>query len=90
MSLSTKIEYRGARLQLEISDEHVQLRINGIVRDETPTGDVQRLSSTVQTDYEWHEFIEAVVAFTDRGIQASLLANGQELISQQHPVPVSP
>ena len=70
-------DYRGARLKLEITpDRQVCLFINGILREKVcATGHHIRVSSTVQTDYEWHEFIEGRIEFTGDGVSASLLAN---------------
>ena len=44
-----------------------------------------RVSSTVQTDYEWHEFIEGVVIFDRGAVTARIIANNQELVSRQFP-----
>ena len=40
-----------------------------------------RLSSSVQTDYEWHEYIEALVEYGPTTIVARLLASSVELAS---------
>jgi len=68
--------YRGAHLKLEISDKgKTQLLINTLVRDEGSSEETLRLSSVVQTDYEWHELIEGLVSFEPGSITATLLAN---------------
>lgn len=67
--------YRGAHLKLEISEGKTQLLINGLVRDEGSSEKTLRLSSVVQTDYEWHELIEGIVSFEPGSITATLLAN---------------
>ena len=57
------------------------LSINGIERQSVkgdPTATLH-LSSTVQTDYEWHEFIEGIVRPGADGVEAVLLANKAEI-----------
>ena len=87
MSHTLKTHYRGADLTLEaaVAPASVNLRINGLVRDSarsTVTPITLKVSSTVQTDYEWHEFIEATVDYRDGEIHARLTANNQELASE--------
>lgn len=80
--------YRGANLELTFDGKgQAALLINGIVRQSTEveTGDTARLSSTVQTDYEWHEFIEAIVRPQGNAIEAILIANNAELARQTYP-----
>ncbi|MCB1693227.1 MAG: hypothetical protein KDI19_10710 [Pseudomonadales bacterium] len=81
MAHTLEARYRGATLTLEIEPgEAASLRINGLVRERQPLGQsVVRLSSTVQTDYEWHEFIEGIVTPGTGQIEARLVANNQEL-----------
>jgi len=78
-------DYRGATLRLECAgDAGAILRINGLVREERSRDPDQqhaviRLTSTVQTDYEWHEFIEGIVDYNDDRITATLIANSAEI-----------
>ena len=63
---------------------HAELRIKNISREvidseNNPSRIV--LSTTLQTDYEWHEFIEGVVQFETDKIQAKLFANKMEIAS---------
>ena len=77
--------YRGAQLKLEISDDgKTQLLINGLVRDDGSSETTVRLSSVVQTDYEWHEFIEGIVSFEPGGFTASLFANNTNLVRKTY------
>lgn len=76
--------YRGAILRLEFEETpDARLKINGIVRGErrAEAGEpaVLRLASTVQTDYEWHEFVEGIVDYNDESIKARLVANNTEI-----------
>jgi hypothetical protein len=64
------------------------LRVNGITRDEASSQSntsTLRLTSTVQTDYEWHEFIEAVVYVTDATVNMRLLASNTEVANLTAP-----
>jgi len=82
------VNYRGAELRVEFdSAPSARLFINGIQRDsslaeETPC--VIKLTSTVQTDYEWHEFIEAELRFSADDVRLRLIANNAELASETH------
>ena len=78
------LEYRGAQLRVEVTDKLLtSLYINGMCRDSrSPAVSGQcSLSSTVQTDYEWHEFIEGIIEFGHDEISARLLGNKQEIAS---------
>lgn len=84
-----RTEYGGVDLELRFApDSRASLRINGIER-ESASSDKQTitlmLSSTVQTDYEWHEFVEAVVRYDADHIKASIYANKQELVTRSIP-----
>lgn len=77
-----EITYRSASLQVAIADNKASLTINGLERDHKPLpepGQTLRLSSTVQTDYEWHEFIEAVLVSGTDEVKINLYANNQLL-----------
>lgn len=76
--------YHGAILRLEFEGTpDARLRINGVVRQarkaEAGVPAVIRLASTVQTDYEWHEFVEGVIDYNDENIVARLIANNAEI-----------
>ncbi|MEX0943694.1 MAG: hypothetical protein WD002_14250 [Pseudomonadales bacterium] len=84
-----EINYRGARLALEFdTSPAARLKVNGIVREHVRSDQLPitlKLTSTVQTDYEWHEFIEGLVIYSETGVRASLIANSQELASEEFP-----
>ena len=69
---------------------HAELRVKGIAREvidsaNNPTRIV--LTTTLQTDYEWHEFIEGVIEFGANEIHAKLLGNKQEIATLTIPGP---
>lgn len=51
---------RDARITVSILGQAISLWVNGIKRDEAVLSSSGRLSTSVQTGYEWHEFIEVV------------------------------
>lgn len=77
------LEYRGARLKVEVDDQlRSSLYINGLQRDSQDAETLParcRLSSSVQTDYEWHEFIEAEIILNSSEITITLRANNATL-----------
>lgn len=85
-----KIGYEDANLQLDFDEKaNVALRINGLIRDKfESTSDAEpsistiKLSSPVQTDYEWHEIIDATVSYSANQIVASIEASHKLLISK--------
>ncbi len=88
--LSLTTEYRGARLVLTYrANGTAALTINGIERQAAAlsSGETAHLSSTVQTDYEWHEFIEGIVRPVAGGIEAVLLANKAEIAREAFQTP---
>jgi hypothetical protein len=96
MQEQIQTDYRGAQLSLTFStmtaaaelkpnsQPSAELRINGLLRDSASSSQdpiTLRLSSTVQTDYEWHEYIEAIIEYQSETITARLLASSVELTS---------
>ena len=81
------IEYKGVQIGLQVSDTPaIALRINGIVRSrkQSPnrTDVLLDVSSPVQTDYEWHEIIEASAFFTETEVQVKIVANNSNLLDE--------
>ncbi len=74
-----EVTYRGAALRLELEDDTARLFINGIARDKGTLTTSLRLSTTVQTDYELHEFIQGVVTRRDGATEAVLTAGSSEV-----------
>lgn len=77
-----KTNYRGADLRLELENDAARLLINGISRDQGKVTTSLRLSSTVQTDYELHEFIQAIIIRNDNTVTAKLVAGNTDIASE--------
>jgi len=89
------IEYHGANISARVDNlttptdnggtYPVSLLINGLQRDKghlKPASGRIKLSSPVQTDYEWHEIIEAIFVLKDNELTLSVTANQQPLSRQ--------
>ena len=78
--------YRHTLLKVEFDREpRARLFINQIKRQEraaAQTPCILRLSSSVQTDYEWHESIEATVNYEEEQVSVCLSANHAELATK--------
>ena len=83
-----EVEYRNAALRVEIdSNRSARLFINNIQRMHeslTPLSGTLRLSSSVQTDYEWHEFIEAIVTYDETETTVVLNASNAEIARETY------
>ena len=84
-----EVEYRNAALRVELdNDRSARLFINNIQRMHeslTTLPGTLRLSSSVQTDYEWHEFIEVIVTCSEKEIIISLRASNAEIACETYP-----
>jgi hypothetical protein len=81
LSVASKTESSSTASSGELA---ATLLINGVTRDEARYQSgacTLRLTSTVQTDYEWHEFIEAIIDVTVDKVNIRLLASNTELAS---------
>jgi hypothetical protein len=81
------IVYKGVQISLHISDTRsIALEINGMVRSRKQSSNgtdvLLNLSSSVQTDYEWHEFVEATAFFTQTEVQVKIAANNSNLLEE--------
>ena len=80
-----ELEYRGAQLRVEVDDKLLSsLYINDMRRDSQSAAAPGRrsLSSTIQTDYEWHEFIKADIVLSESEISITISANNATLGSE--------
>ena len=78
--------YRGVNLTIELDHSEGRLLINGLVRERTKRAATIRLSSTVQTDYEWHEFIVGTIICSENSITMMLTANNVEIACEDSPI----
>ena len=82
---SAETEYGGAHLRVEVDgDGEARLLVNGLVRDKSGPAPNLLLTSTVQTDYEWHEFVEARVLQDDNTVEIVIACNKQEVAHDRH------
>ena len=77
------IHYRDAELCVELDETEARLLINGLVRQRSPVSKAVLLSSTVQTDYEWHEYIEGIITRHSCGIKMVILANKVQIAEKE-------
>lgn len=83
MEHKLETNYNGVKLRLtfsandKTSEREATLLINNIEREKVISTEntTLKLNSTVQTEYEWHEFIEAIVEYGSDKITASLFAS---------------
>ena len=82
------VDHHGEELKLELDQTpSARLFVNGIQRASdhaAATPCKLLLTSTVQTDYEWHEFVEATATFTVDRVEVSLSANNTSLIIESY------
>ena len=85
MNYELKTHYEGADLFLQFGAKpKASLQINGVERETLTAGQALatlKLTSVVQTGYEYHEHIEATVSYAADTIDASIRAGEKELIS---------
>jgi hypothetical protein len=84
-----EVDYKNVALRVELgSEQSAELFINNIQRMQAsltvPSGTL-RLSSSVQTDYEWHEFIDVIITFSEKKITISLRASSAEIACKTYP-----
>lgn len=83
-----EIDYCGNRLKVTFdASPSARLFINGIQRAEEfchETTCVIQLTSTLQTDYEWHEFVEATFRFSAEAVLVEVTANRAILLTETH------
>ena len=80
------VNYRGAILTVESDEDEGRLLINGLIRAREKLRPAMQLTSTVQTDYEWHELIEGIIKRKAGKITLSLKANNVEIALEAFPL----
>jgi len=85
MTEELKVSYEGTDLLLIFGQEpSASLCINGVERESVSSNKpaiTLKLSSTVQTDYEWQEYGVAIVVYSAKPTRAAILASKKELIT---------
>jgi hypothetical protein len=76
---------RGARIEIRILDQSISLWLNGLKRDEAPLAAIGKLSTSVQTGYEWHEFIEVRFQAADGNLNVVALMNQERILESTFP-----
>ena len=85
MQQTLEIQHEGALLQLHFDNilPRATLTINGVIRETVssiqPTITL-KLTSPLQTGYEYHDFLEATVKYTATEVSAVLQISDTELI----------
>ena len=82
MSGILRVDYRGADIRVEAEPESARLFINGIQREAVAGNGEVRLQSSVKTDYEWHEWVEAIINRQDGNLSIALYSNNT-LVAQE-------
>lgn len=75
--------YRGVILSVESDGYEGRLFINGLIRARIKLTSTTRLTSTVQTDYEWHELIEGTIIRKADKVTITLYANNVEIALEE-------
>jgi len=76
---------RGARIEIRILDQSISLWLNGLKRDEAPLAAIGKLSTSVQTGYEWHEFIDVRFQAADGNLNVVALMNQERILESNFP-----
>lgn len=82
--------YRGVILTVESDRYEGRLFINGLIRARIKLTSTTRLTSTVQTDYEWHELIEGTIIQKADKVTLTLYANNVEVASEEFSLQTTP
>ncbi|MDE0758030.1 MAG: hypothetical protein OSB45_07705 [Pseudomonadales bacterium] len=76
-------KYHGSTISIGYSDrDPVELKVNGIIRDKAEQADYLKLTTSVQTGYEWHEWVEGVFLIRQQQIQLTLTCNNETIADQ--------
>ena len=82
--------YRGVILTVESDEYEGRLFINGLIRARIKLTSTTRLTSTVQTVFEWHELIEGTIIQKADKVTLTLYANNVEVALEEFPPQTAP
>ena len=75
--------FKGREIEIINSESAFMLLVDGLVRTKrVSSSDNARisLSTTIQTGYEWHESLEAIIDLSDCKLKLEVKANNKEII----------
>ena len=75
--------FNGREIKITNSGSAFILLVDGLVRTKrAPTSDCARilLSTTIQTGYEWHESVEAIIDLSTSNLKVEVKANNKKII----------
>jgi hypothetical protein len=77
-------KYHGSTISIGYSGRDPgELKVNGIIRDKAEQADYLKLTTSVQTGYEWHEWVEGVFLIRQQQIQLTLACNNETIADQK-------
>ena len=75
--------FKGREIEITNSESTFLLLVDGLVRTKrVPSSDCVRisLSTTIQTEYEWHEHLEAIIDLSTNNPKLEVKANNKKII----------
>ena len=75
--------FKGREIEITNSESTFILLVDGLVRTKrVPSADCVRisLSTTIQTGYEWHEHLEAIIDLSTSNPKLEVKANNKKII----------
>ena len=75
--------FKGREIEITNSESTFVLLVDGLVRTKrVPSSDCVRvsLSTTIQTGYEWHESLEAIIDLSTSNLKLEVKANNKKII----------
>ncbi len=61
----------------------VELKVNGIIRTQAEQTSYLKLATSLQTGYEWHEWVEGICLIRPTQTQLTLVCNNETIANQQ-------
>ena len=75
--------FKGREIEITNSESTFALLVDGLVRTKrVPSSDCVRisLSTAIQTEYEWHEHLEAIIDLSTDNLKLEVKANNKKII----------
>ena len=61
----------------------VELKVNGIIRTKAAQANYLKLATSLQTGYEWHEWVEGICLIKPTHTQLTLTCNNETIADQR-------